>query len=142
MFVQEFVRVERPLSDAVSAFESTVIPRFADLIHHAWQGDSNMEVLTRVGVFVSAPRARLDGVAYSVSWPSTATGIPEVDSDIEFSSVSEDETHVEFAGQSAYPFVQPWSLEDRQANRECMAAVDRLLRSIAALIETDVRTDR
>jgi hypothetical protein len=144
VFVQEFVRIDVPLMSVVDAFEATVVPRFGALLRDAWvasgSGTGPSPAKPPVPVAVGGRRDRVDGVAYAIAWPSLDPSFPAFDADIELAAVSPAETHLEFAGQSTYPFVEPWSVEARRVNRQCMAAIDRLLRSVAALVEASVRS--
>ena len=147
MFVQEFVRIEVPLTTVVGAFEQAVLPRFGDLVRDAWTQSEWSQSLpptppAPVPIAVGQRRDRVDGVAYAVSWPAIGPDCPDIDADIEIAAVTPTESHLEFAGQSTYPLVEPWSADAIRANRRCRAAVDRLLRSIAEVIESSVTIDQ
>ena len=141
MFVQEFVRIGIPLPSVVEVFERIVLPRFGELVQDAWRETGMPAPREPVPGAFGQRRDRVDGVAYSLSWPAMDP-CPAVNADVEIAEVSPIESHLEFAGQSTHPLVQPWSAEDRRINRQCMVAVDHLLRSIATLIESSVRPVR
>ena len=135
MFVQDFIRIDEPLARVVGAFEHGVLPRFDALVRDAWQPVAPGVHDVTVPIAIGARRDRSDAVAYSISWPSGQREFPAFDADIEFAAISPNETHVEFAGQSRFPFIEPWSAEDRRSHRQSMTAVGDLLRSIAQAIQ-------
>ena len=142
MFVQEFVRIEAPLRDVIVAFEDAVLPRFGDLLRDAWDGQGLETPVPYVPTAIGSRRDRDDGVAYAVSWPATVPLFPAFDADIELAEVADRVTHLEFAGLTHNPAVEPWSAEDRRVNRQSMVAIDRLLRSIATMVECQLKSLR
>jgi len=148
VFVQDFIHIERPLATTVDVFERAVAPRFAELVRQAWDlpdtdrsrtdgaGASPRAQLDDVDVRITPRRPRPDGFVFTISWPpSMHPWFPEFDADLEFAAVAPDQTHLQLSGQGRFPLLEPWSVEDRRASRNCMVAIDRLLASLAATIE-------
>jgi hypothetical protein len=146
MFLQDFVRVDRPLAAVIVGFERDVVPRLGVLVRDAWLAESDFGALgdptgeiPPVPVEVGPRRKRPDGVVYSLAWPARASlALPEFDADLELAALSPTRTHLELSGQSRFLSVEPWSDDDRRANRRGMAAVAGMLVAIATVIDRGV----
>jgi hypothetical protein len=141
VFVQDFVRVDRPLEAAIAGFERAVVPHLGALVRDAWIAESDgvapVASTLLVPTDVGPRRQRSDGVVYALSWPADpGLWLPEFDADLELAALSASRTHLELSGQSRFPTVEAWSEADRRANRRGMAAIAGLLVSIASVIET------
>jgi hypothetical protein len=140
MFVQDSVRIERPLDVVIDTFERQVVPRLGDLVCDSWceEADGEMEscVSRPVPVMIGPRRTRADGVVYAIAWRADgAPGLPEFDADLEFAALTPTKTHAELSGQSRFPSIEPWSSEERLAGRRGMAALARLMAAVALAIE-------
>jgi hypothetical protein len=142
VFVQDFVRIDRPLNDVIEAFEQLVVPRLGTLVHDSWSAESGARTngtAAPASISVGPRRIRSDGVVYAISWPGDGElELPEFDADLELASLTPTCTHLELTGQSLFPAIERWSNEDRRANRKGMAALASLLSGIAATIEAAV----
>lgn len=151
-FVHDFVGVDRPVEAVLAAVPRVVTDdSVRDLLLRAWSAEAeamqpaeetngngtNGNGVSTLHVEVGPPRVRRDAMVMPVSWSgSEPSGLPPLESDLEFTSFGEDRTHVHLYGRSAISAMAPLgSREANHSSRVAVAVVRRFLGELAAALE-------
>ena len=151
-FVHDFVGVDRPVEAVLAAIPRAVTDETVrDLLLRAWSAEAaavqpadgtngngtNGNGVSSLQIEVGPPRVRHDAMVLPVSWSgSEPSGLPPLESDLEFTSFGEDRTHVHLYGRSAISAMAPLgSREANHSSRVAVAVVRRFLGELAAALE-------
>ncbi len=151
-FVHDFAGVDRPVAAVLASVPRVVTDEsIRDLLVRAWSAESealqpteetngsggNRNGVSSLRVEVGAPRVRHDAMVIPVSWSgSEPSGLPPLESDLEFTSFGEDRTHVHLYGRSAISAMAPLgSREANHSSRVAVAVVRRFLGELADALD-------